>query len=118
MNQALIDWLTNAGWQLAGYGLLFVLPFAARYGISYLRTQAHSAKLDTLFSLAAVAVKDAEQAFQGNPVRKAAALAFVQQALDSRSIHLPVAEIDAAIESAVFSELDHTATPADTAPKP
>lgn len=116
MNQALVDWLITQGWALAGWVALLAAPFTVRYAISYLRAKAHSAKLDALFALAATAVTAAEQTLQKNPARKDAAMAFVQAALARRGINLPVIEIDAAIESAVLTELAHTDAPPTTTP--
>lgn len=103
--------LIALGWQLAGWLSLALLPIVARWLLSAAKrasSDQHNATLALLSKVAVMAVTAAEQTLAANPDKKVAALRFVDSYLNTHNIHLPVFEIEAAIESAVFSSTPHT----------
>jgi len=112
--------LISLGWQLAGWLVALALPFGIRwlYAQSQLTvTDKRSAVLKLVGQVAVTAVTALEQSpVMTNPEKKQAALKFVGDYLGQHGIQIPLAQIDAAIESAVATETQHT-PPADPAPK-
>jgi hypothetical protein len=115
MNQ---QFLISLGWQLAGW---LAVPLAV-LGIKWIWAQSQltvtdkrSAILKLLGQVAVTAVTALEQTALANPQKKEAALKFVSDYLAQHSINIPLAQIDAAIESAVATETAHTAPAAPAA---
>jgi hypothetical protein len=117
------QWI-SLGWQVAGWLAALALPPAFVFGLKWLQAQAaltatdkRSAMFKLLAELAITAVTAAEQTIVSNPDKKQAALKFIDAYLKDHNITLPVFEIEAAIESAVFRELNHSPAPAVTEPQ-
>lgn len=126
MNQAVIDWLIAQGWNLLSLVAGLILSALGVYGIRWLRAQAAIAESDKhatirreVFQVIRDGVYFAEQKLKSNPEKLQAVLQIVQDYLDRRGYHFPVAETVAMIESSVFTDLDHTDAPASSvAPAP
>ena len=108
----------NFGWSIAGWIAVVALPPLFVFGLKWLSAQAsmtvtdkRSATLKLLAQLAVTGVTMAEQTLTANPTKKQAVLSFVQAYLTAHGIKLPLEEIDAAIESAVFTETAHGVLP-------
>ena len=102
--------LIDLGWQLAGWLAVPLAGLAARWLWAQTKkaaTDQHASTLRLLAQVATTAVTYAEQTIAKNPDKKTAALQFVDKYLTAHGIHLPVFEIDAAIESAVLTETQH-----------
>lgn len=114
-------WGTLA-WTVVGWLAAVALPPLFVFGVKWLAAQANltttdkrSATLKLLAQVALTGVTYAEQTIAANPAKKAATLQFVQAYLNEHNIKLSVAEIDAAIESAVYTATSH-GTPAAPIP--
>lgn len=95
------------GWQLAGWLCAAILPALAVAGWKYLAAHTNDKRYELLRTVAVDAVTYAEQTIENNPAKRAAAIGFVQTYLDSIGVHLPVALIVGAVESAVYSNTVH-----------
>lgn len=103
--------LIELGWKLAGWLAVPLAGLAAQWLWAQTKKAAidqHSATLKLLAQVAVTAVTYAEQTVLRNPDRKVAALQFVDTCLAAHGVHLPVFEIDAAIEGAVLTETHHS----------
>lgn len=87
--------------------LIGALGWVARSVVAYLKTRATREQLAILQQVATAAVSAVEQTLRSKKgqEKKDAALALVRSTLLARGIKLDEAAIEAAIESAVFSEL-------------
>jgi hypothetical protein len=109
-----------------GQGVLeYVLPlltaviagfvaYGCRYALSWLKAHSTAGQLQLLLDVAAIAVQAAEKTGVADTAvaRKDAALATVTALAASKGIKFDPSTIDAAIESAVQTELTHAALPA------
>lgn len=127
--------VTQAIWQVLGVLLAAALPVLATQGIKLLQSKTKESRYGALlWNAVRMAVTSAEQLEVSNPEKKAAAINFAQNYLDSIGVHVPLTVIVGGVESAVYTELKHgdtaepvqlmwakdppTPLPADPTPKP
>ncbi len=112
MSQALLAALAQFGWQAAGWLTAAGLSALIYFGAPLLRARAqqdevkakaagHESAWYWLETGAEKAVSAAQQWLDDNPAKKAYAVQFLQDFLDSRGIHFPFSVVSGAVEAAV-----------------